>query len=88
MLNDSLGRPGGPGFYISTVDNTHNHGPASQGSKTEADSCFGRIVKGFDVVERMKKQPGAGPSGFVNSPDNFIRIPSIRILPLEEANFQ
>jgi hypothetical protein len=24
------GRPGGPPFYISTVDNTRNHGPASQ----------------------------------------------------------
>ena len=24
------GRPGGPAFYISTVDNTRNHGPASQ----------------------------------------------------------
>lgn len=29
------GRPGGPEFYISLVDNTQNHGPASQGSKTE-----------------------------------------------------
>ena len=26
-----IGRPGGPSFYISTVDNTHNHGPGSQG---------------------------------------------------------
>ena len=25
------GRPGGPAFYISTMDNTDNHGPASQG---------------------------------------------------------
>ena len=24
------GRPGGPPFYISTIDNTRNHGPASQ----------------------------------------------------------
>ena len=39
----SAGRPGGPAFYISTVDNVQNHGPASQGSGTEADSCFGKI---------------------------------------------
>ena len=26
-----LGRPGGPSFYISTIDNTQNHGPGSQG---------------------------------------------------------
>jgi hypothetical protein len=32
------GRPsGGSAIYISTVDNTQNHGPASQGSKSEAD---------------------------------------------------
>lgn len=32
------GRPSGnSAIYISTVDNTRNHGPASQGSKTEAD---------------------------------------------------
>jgi hypothetical protein len=32
------GRPSGSSaIYISTVDNTHNHGPASQGSKSEAD---------------------------------------------------
>jgi len=37
------GRPGGPAFYISTVNNVQNHGPASQGSGTEADSCFGKI---------------------------------------------
>lgn len=29
------GRPGGPPFYISTVDNVRNHGPGSQGSATE-----------------------------------------------------
>lgn len=32
------GRPSSNGaFYISTMDNVRNHGPASQGSKTEAD---------------------------------------------------
>ena len=45
------GRPGGPEFYISTVDNVRNHGPGSQGSKTEADSCFAKVVSGADVVE-------------------------------------
>lgn len=37
----TLGYAGRPSsnsaFYISTVDNTRNHGPGSQGSKTEAD---------------------------------------------------
>ena len=32
------GRPSSNGaFYISTMDNARNHGPGSQGSKTEAD---------------------------------------------------
>ena len=34
------GRPSGStAIYISTLDNTRNHGPASQGSKSEADRC-------------------------------------------------
>ena len=52
------GRPGGPDFYISTIDNTSNHGPGSQGSATEADSVFASVVVGEDVVEHMQKQPG------------------------------
>jgi len=75
------GRPGGPAFYISTVDNTRNHGPGSQGSKTEADGCFGRIIEGEDVVKRMQKQPGrTKPSGFIDKPSNFIKIESLTIL--------
>ena len=27
--------------------------PGSQGSRTEADSCFAKVVVGFEVVERM-----------------------------------
>lgn len=74
------GRPGGPAFYISTVDNTMNHGPASQGSKTEADGCFGKIVDGVSVVKQMMKQPGRSkPNGFVSDAANFIAIASLRL---------
>jgi cyclophilin family peptidyl-prolyl cis-trans isomerase len=80
------GRPGGPSFYISTQDNTENHGPGSQGSKTEADSCFGRIYYGQDVVERMKDQPGTeGPNGFIPKAEHWIRIGSMKMLTLGEA---
>lgn len=58
------GRPGGPPFYVSTVDNTHNHGPASQGSKSEADSCFGRVLEGKDVVDRLLNVWGVPRNGF------------------------
>ena len=80
-------------------------GPASQGSKTEADGAFGSIYKGFSVgrarpncllylvhsltcphiVDRMKKQPGKSPpSGFVNSPLNFIKIESLKLVRQED----
>lgn len=75
------GRPGGPAFYISTVDNVLNHGPASQGSKTEADSCFGTVIGGIDIVERIKLQPGrTKPSGFIDKRENFIKIVKLTLL--------
>uniref|UniRef100_A0A7S2RJG5 PPIase cyclophilin-type domain-containing protein n=1 Tax=Rhizochromulina marina TaxID=1034831 RepID=A0A7S2RJG5_9STRA len=76
------GRPGGPAFYVSTVDNTRNHGPGSQSKgTTEADTCFGRVVEGFDVVDRMSKQPGKSkPNGFVSGRGNLIEIQSFRLL--------
>lgn len=59
------GRPGGPACYISTLDNTENHGPGSQGSKMgEADSPFGRVLTGQDVVERLFHTWGTLDAGF------------------------
>jgi cyclophilin family peptidyl-prolyl cis-trans isomerase len=50
------GRPGGPDFYINKVDNTAGHGPGGQFHHELgefADSCFARVVKGFDTLERL-----------------------------------
>lgn len=51
------GRPGGPDFYVSTIDNTINHGPGGQGNyedADEADPCFAKVVPGFEhVIDRM-----------------------------------
>jgi cyclophilin family peptidyl-prolyl cis-trans isomerase len=75
------GRPGGPSFYISIEDNTNNHGPGSQGSKTEADTCFGRVVRGKEVVRRMKKQPGAkDANGFVSDEKHNIKILDLNLI--------
>jgi cyclophilin family peptidyl-prolyl cis-trans isomerase len=52
------GRPGGPEFYINTMDNTAFHGPGGQDQHAlshEADPCFATIVEGFDVVDLMHK---------------------------------
>jgi len=51
------GRPGGPEFYINTDDNTYRHGPGGQKQhalREEADSCFGKVIKGHEVVDRMQ----------------------------------
>ena len=54
------GRPGGPDFYINMKNNTKSHGPGGQGhpdDPTEADSCFAKVKKGFDLVDRIAKLP-------------------------------
>lgn len=54
------GRPSGPCWYISIMDNTKNHGPGSQQKKNphEADANFGKIVQGMDdVVPRIHTTP-------------------------------
>jgi cyclophilin family peptidyl-prolyl cis-trans isomerase len=35
-------------FFINKIDNTHRH---------EGQPCFARVVEGFDVVDRITKQP-------------------------------
>ena len=77
------GRPGGPAFYINTRNNVVNHGIGSQGSKTEADSCFGKIdfsepdtVRLLDRINKMEKNNN---SGFV-ARDQEIRVVNASIL--------
>ncbi|CAB9498591.1 expressed unknown protein [Seminavis robusta] len=57
------GRPSGPCWYVSIMDNTINHGPGSQQQKNpyEADANFGTIVQGMeDVVPRIHTVPQKG----------------------------
>ena len=76
---------GGPEFYISTEDNTKNHGPGSQGSNVEADSCFGKLLinsidNNINTVKRIQKQPGGTPPyGFIEKPINFIDIVDMKL---------
>ena len=79
------GRPSGPGWYVSILDNTRNHGPGSQQSKNpyEADSLFGRVVKGFEgqnsnptnTVMRIHSTP---QNGWLTK-ENQIEIPTMTI---------
>jgi len=84
------GRPGGPAFYISTVDNTNNHGPGSQGSKYEADSCFGKVVEDRGLLKWLSESWGRpehkyGPmdgNGFMENDSQFIKIVKTEIIGL------
>mmetsp|Transcript_6188 Transcript_6188/g.9133 ORF Transcript_6188/g.9133 Transcript_6188/m.9133 type:complete len:341 (-) Transcript_6188:139-1161(-) len=75
------GRPGGPDFYVSTIDNTKNHGPGGQGSyaiKSEADPCFAKVIEGFEAVNRMATvsvQPGS-----YKRMEHYIAIKSAKIV--------
>jgi len=54
------GRPGGPDFYINMRDNSEAHGPGGQTHKhgfMEADTCFAKVIGGFDIVDRMHELP-------------------------------
>ena len=53
------GRPGGPGFYINTDDNSDLHGPGGQigyDLHEEADSCFAEVIEGHEVIDRMHEK--------------------------------
>lgn len=50
------GRPSGPDFYINKVDNVEAHGPGGQHHHELdefADPCFAKVIRGFDVLERI-----------------------------------
>jgi hypothetical protein len=54
------GRPGGPSWYVNKIDNRADHGPHGQehhALSEFADACFGRVVRGFDALERVFRDP-------------------------------
>ena len=53
------GRPGGMEFYINTQDNAQIHGPGGQHHHDlheEGDPCFGKVISGHHVVDRMHQK--------------------------------
>ena len=82
------GRPSGPAWYVSILDNTKNHGPGTQQQRNphEADACFGKVVKGFDevVLGRITQMPG---QGFLQPPLH-VKITQMTILvPAPDGTF-
>ena len=74
------GRPSGPAWYVSIQNNVRNHGPGSQQKHNpyEADSCFGKVIEGYDdEVQRIRKVPG---QGFINDRKKHVIIKEMKIL--------
>lgn len=62
-------------------DNSELHGPGGQTNyedPTEADPCFAKVVKGFEVVDRMHQSP-VQPGGYDAMVHN-VAIRSMKIL--------
>ena len=73
------GRPSGPGWYVSILNNTRAHGPGSQqqANPYEADSLFGFLVTGQDdVIPRIHSTK---QNGWLDE-KNQIQIPKMTIL--------
>lgn len=73
------GRPGGPDFYINKLDNTLAHGPGGQkgaDDPNEADTCFAKVIDGFDIVDRIGNLPVKFESSIL---DVAVAIISIRL---------
>ena len=74
------GRPSGPGWYVSILDNTNNHGPGSQQKKNpyEADANFGRVVEGVEsgVIDKIHSVP---QQGWLDN-ENCVQIRKLTIL--------
>ena len=58
-----MAKEGSKGFYINTRDNTDVHGPGSQEHNklgigaAGADPCFGEVISGRDVIDRIRDSP-------------------------------
>jgi len=80
------GRPSGTAWYVSIMNNSVNHGPGSQQkfNPHEADSCFGKVVEGFEdvVMDRITQMNGGfgGGMGFIKDGNKKVKIKSMQIL--------
>jgi len=84
------GRPGGPDWYINKVDNTKAHGPGGQFHhelEEFADSCFAKVVKGFDTMNAMINAPTVKEKNeyqyFLEEPIHIINVVLTRTLTQE-----
>ena len=71
------GRPSGPDFYINKVDNSVAHGPGGQSHHAlieEADPCFGEIIDGFPILEKLFVSPVDGAYDLLLTPIQIVKM--------------
>mmetsp|Transcript_714 Transcript_714/g.991 ORF Transcript_714/g.991 Transcript_714/m.991 type:complete len:395 (+) Transcript_714:289-1473(+) len=75
------GRPGGPKFYINMIDNSKNHGPGGYATDGTGDPCFGKIIRGLDVVEKLHAASGPLDNGnWKDTEGGPVAVRSVKIL--------
>lgn len=86
------GRPGGPIFYISLINNQASLGPRKGDEDMgifsmppQADPCFAKVVRGEDLVELMNKQPVREGDTQIRLMQEFVTISKASVTASEEA---
>ena len=77
------GRPGGPDIYVNMVDNSVNHGPGGYAKDGTGDPCFGKVIVGTDVIDRIRKASAGGvvPHGkWIKTEPGPIAVKSVKII--------
>jgi len=74
------GRPGGPNFYFNTQDNSDLHGPSGYATDGSADPCFGRVIRGTDIIDRMHQMTGSLEQGDWKEMNPYVAVRWIKIL--------
>ena len=88
------GRPAGPIFYVSLVNNAAALGPRVDatsgdmgpfGLPPEADPCFAKVVLGEDVVERINRMPVRVGDTQIRMLADFVTITSAKVVEEKDA---
>lgn len=88
------GRPAGPIFYVSLVNNAAALGPRVDatsgdmgpfGLPPEADPCFAKVVLGEDVVERINRMPVREGDTQIRMLAEFVTITSAQVVEEKDA---
>jgi len=69
-------------FFINLVDNRFLDYPSRDGW---GYAVFGKVTKGFDVVQKIARTPTRTLKGYQDVPDQSVTIESVRVIDAEKA---